>query len=891
MTGFSQARLSTYNDGNQYPISGIIGVYPFVFGDGVTVGFSISNGVPYYQGNIFTNGGGISTSIANGAANATAQTNMTLVTPTIIAPTINYLNGNPAISGNSIGYPIGGFNAIGLSGIGGYAQLLFPANGNVFTDGTNVLMPDGTKIGSTNQNAAISAAQIAANSVVLNGVTNAAGSGGLSSALLQPSDSDLTNLANRIIVNIGLLSGSNGVVQIVHADGTFTNFFGTDDTTRGNALKAAIATHVNNDTIYLGQGMFNVGDVSATGMGLKTNVAVIGQGQNLTYVKGFNDPNALFIVSKTNYISGLSLIPLDGFAVISISSVPFGTLFLNDIGGISSGDFFYWKSLGVVVANNIRIKSSGVATAGDMWLQSAATNYLYNSYLELNDAGYASTAIKTTGGKLTVIGSTIVGLSASNNLVWANGGGSAVEFHGSTITDVGSSNLVVSGTATISVDAATVYDSTQTSGSITLLNSYGNTNLTFVSTGNGSGLTNILGFQPADSDLTNLANRIMVNIGSLSGSNGVVSLIHSDGSFTNFFPTANSDLGYGSALTNALAQHTNNDLIYVSASPYNYNIGARTYNLATNVGIIGPNSEAVTIIGSSVPIFNMSAYNYFQGFSITNPTFEASCFNSPALTGYKFQFEDIQAASDIDVYIFGSSNTVYTMNNCVGFQSGLSGDNGADFLLFNGLNSYLKVKNSSFTTIGGKGLQVSAANGLSEFTATSFKKTGSSATALFLTIGAAQTNRLFACNISSNAGTNIYNPSVGRFEVDSATVYDATRTLGIITTLNSYGNTNLAFLATLNGANLTNIPASGINLNSVPHIPVAVTLGASPFLFVNNSASTLECYFSGSVAYSISKNGAAVYGSLVGNQYLTVQPTNAITLTYTVAPTLFTNAW
>ena len=73
--------------------------------------------------------------------------------------------------------------------------------------------------------------------------------------------------------------------------------------------------------------------------------------------------------------------------------------------------------------------------------------------------------------------------------------------------------------------------------------------------------------------------------------------------------------------------------------------------------------------------------------------------------------------------------------------------------------------------------------------------------------------------------------------------------------------------------------------------PVAVTVGASPFNFTNMTGANIECYFSGGTAYSVSKNQSAVYSSLAGNSYFVLQPTNFCTITYTVAPTLFTNQW
>lgn len=82
-------------------------------------------------------------------------------------------------------------------------------------------------------------------------------------------------------------------------------------------------------------------------------------------------------------------------------------------------------------------------------------------------------------------------------------------------------------------------------------------------------------------------------------------------------------------------------------------------------------------------------------------------------------------------------------------------------------------------------------------------------------------------------------------------------------------------------------------VSSVGGKPNAVTIGGSPFIFVNNTTANLECYFSStSVAYSVSKNGAAVYPSLVGDDYLILQPTNSVSITYVATPpTVFTNAW
>lgn len=76
----------------------------------------------------------------------------------------------------------------------------------------------------------------------------------------------------------------------------------------------------------------------------------------------------------------------------------------------------------------------------------------------------------------------------------------------------------------------------------------------------------------------------------------------------------------------------------------------------------------------------------------------------------------------------------------------------------------------------------------------------------------------------------------------------------------------------------------------ISQTPTAVTLTGSAFTFSNSTSSILECYFSGSVAYSVSKNGSAVFGSLAADGYMLLQPTNKVVITYTVAPTMFTNA-
>lgn len=86
------------------------------------------------------------------------------------------------------------------------------------------------------------------------------------------------------------------------------------------------------------------------------------------------------------------------------------------------------------------------------------------------------------------------------------------------------------------------------------------------------------------------------------------------------------------------------------------------------------------------------------------------------------------------------------------------------------------------------------------------------------------------------------------------------------------------------------VPNAALNFNANPHIPTTVTLTGSVFTFSNATPNVLECYFSGSVAYAVSKNGVAVFGSLASDGYFLLQPTNKCAIAYTVAPTFLTNS-
>ena len=97
---------------------------------------------------------------------------------------------------------------------------------------------------------------------------------------------------------------------------------------------------------------------------------------------------------------------------------------------------------------------------------------------------------------------------------------------------------------------------------------------------------------------------------------------------------------------------------------------------------------------------------------------------------------------------------------------------------------------------------------------------------------------------------------------------------------------------------ITNLPQTftgtfngGFN-STLPHIPASVSVGGSAFSFTNMNATALECYVTDAAAYSVSKNGVSIYGSLAGDTYVLLQPSSYLTITYlSTAPTMTTNAW
>lgn len=135
----------------------------------------------------------------------------------------------------------------------------------------------------------------------------------------------------------------------------------------------------------------------------------------------------------------------------------------------------------------------------------------------------------------------------------------------------------------------------------------------------------------------------------------------------------------------------------------------------------------------------------------------------------------------------------------------------------------------------------------------------------------------------ANGGFSLYDLST------SKTRFAVTSSGNFMIGTNTDNNVNLL---QVNGSAYYNgtITASGF-ASIAPHTPVAVTVGASPFSFTNTTLSCLKYRLSGSVAYSVKVDNVTVFGSLVGNIGDIIQPNEYITITYTVAPTCYTNTW
>lgn len=75
-------------------------------------------------------------------------------------------------------------------------------------------------------------------------------------------------------------------------------------------------------------------------------------------------------------------------------------------------------------------------------------------------------------------------------------------------------------------------------------------------------------------------------------------------------------------------------------------------------------------------------------------------------------------------------------------------------------------------------------------------------------------------------------------------------------------------------------------------IPTAITVGGSPFTFVNATSTALHVHILDSAAYTVTLNGIQVINSFIGPYADVLQPTNILVVSYlTTMPTIYTNNW
>lgn len=120
----------------------------------------------------------------------------------------------------------------------------------------------------------------------------------------------------------------------------------------------------------------------------------------------------------------------------------------------------------------------------------------------------------------------------------------------------------------------------------------------------------------------------------------------------------------------------------------------------------------------------------------------------------------------------------------------------------------------------------------------------------------------------------------------SITALKGANQLGLTIATNGVASGNVTIMDSLG-----RIVGKGFNSQVTTHVPHAVSVGASPFSFVNNTTVALECYLTGNSTYSVTKNGTSIYNTGCTNAYFVLMPTNACVITYGTAPTFNTNAW
>jgi hypothetical protein len=211
------------------------------------------------------------------------------------------------------------------------------------------------------------------------------------------------------------------------------------------------------------------------------------------------------------------------------------------------------------------------------------------------------------------------------------------------------------------------------------------------------------------------------------------------------------------------------------------------------------------------------------------------------------------------------------------------------------LNGIPLLTNLSVTSSGGITNKVSVANNVISLTLanTNAASSGGSTNNAGQFMGVAVVTNSFMFGNGTNGGFMATNNGIVGFVQGSGVATGQTNWVQVST------NGNLTFYGTAT-FNSTNVLFSGavVVTNGIasyaPHTPVAVTVGASPFRYTNNTPVAQECWIDDAAAlFSLSKNGVQVRSSLAGSSgQFALMPTNVIIITYPVtAPTFTTNVW
>ncbi len=276
------------------------------------------------------------------------------------------------------------------------------------------------------------------------------------------------------------------LINVVHADGSQTQYFATtsSDRSRGQALQAAVTAEVTGDSIYLSANTFDVGanelDLSIGGTG---TVNLYGAGKYATVIKTASplDSNHAAVVPGSNSVTA----DLSITASINTVLVPWGVadadsvatnatlrnVYLGgktDISAAANGSTITyinvdsvtnWDGISVNSGSTINVYNSSCTATQD----ASVTNFgsvdcFITGIAGINTINIFDSVLSATGG------------TGLNRGIWARGSGTANVYGGSIFTSgTAAADLYETSPAIINVSANTNYSSTRTTGTITYL--------------------------------------------------------------------------------------------------------------------------------------------------------------------------------------------------------------------------------------------------------------------------------------------------------------------------------------------------------------------------------------------------------------------------------------